>query len=227
MKILIVEDDAILGDALRAHLTRAGLVPTLVHDGAAADHVLATQRFDLVILDLGLPVFGGFEVLRRLRQRGDRVLVLILTARDELHDRIKGFELGADDYLSKPFDMAELLLRAKALYRRAHGSGQDELAVGRLRLDPYGRRVTIDDTPVDLSARELEVLETLVIREGRVVSKEDLMQRLYDADSNVGANAVEVFLHRIRRKIVGSGVEIRTIRGLGYLLEKARDAQAE
>lgn len=227
MKILIVEDDAILGDAIHAQLERSGLTPTLAQDGAEADRLLATQQFDLLILDIGLPVFGGFEVLRRLRQRGDRLMVLILTARDELHDRIKGFELGADDYLSKPFDMPELLLRAKALYRRAYGAGRDELTVGRLRLDPFGRRVMVDDAPIDLSARELEVLETLVMREGRVVSKEDLMQRLYDADTMVSANAVEVFLHRIRRKIAGSGVAIRTIRGLGYLLEPERSAQAE
>jgi two-component system response regulator TctD len=227
VKILIVEDDAILGDALHAHLGQAGLSPTLVHDGMQADHLLSTQQFDLLILDIGLPVFGGFEVLRRLRQRGDRIMVLILTARDELHDRIQGFELGADDYLSKPFDMAELLLRAKALYRRAYGAGRDELTVGRLRLDPFGRRVTVDEAPIELSARELEILETLVMREGRVVSKEDLMQRLYDADSTVSANAVEVFLHRIRRKITGSGVAIRTIRGLGYLLEPEHGAQAE
>ncbi len=176
MKILIVEDDALLGEALTAHLGRAGLNPTLAHDGADADYQLATQTFDLLILDLGLPLLDGFEVLRRMRRAGNRIPVLILTARDELHDRIKGFELGADDYLAKPFAMAELLLRAKAIYRRAYGTGQDELSVGRLRHNPFGRRATIEDEPIELSARELEVLEILMMREGRVVLKEDLMQ---------------------------------------------------
>jgi two-component system response regulator TctD len=225
LKILIVEDDAMLGDALTEHLGRAGLQATLAHDGADADHQLATQSFDLLILDLGLPALDGFEVLRRLRHRGDPMPVLILTARDELHDRIKGFELGADDYLTKPFDMPELLLRAKALYRRAYGTGHAELRIGLLRLDPFGRRATIGNDSIELSAREMEILEILMMREGRVVSKEDLMQRLYEDDSTVNANAVEVFMHRIRRKITGSGVAIRTIRGLGYLLEEESRAK--
>ena len=226
MKILIVEDDSALGEALTGHVGRSGIEPTLVQDGANADHLLATRHFDLLILDLGLPVIGGFEVLRRLRQRGDRLPVIILTARDALHDRVRGFELGADDYLCKPFDMPELELRIKALLRRSYGVEDDFLAVGRLRLDNRMKRITIDNVPIDVSAREFEVLEILMLREGRVVSKEDFIQRLYDSDSDVGVNAVEVFLSRIRRKIAGSGVLIRTVRGLGYLLEREAHAQA-
>jgi DNA-binding response OmpR family regulator len=226
MKILIAEDDNALGEALTGHLRRSGIEPTLIQDGANADHLLATQQFDLLVLDLGLPVLAGLEILRRLRQRGDRLPVLILTARDELHDRVRGFELGADDYLCKPFAMPELALRIKALLRRSYGVNDEALEVGRLRLDALARRITIDKGPIELSPREFDVLETLMLREGRVVSKEDLMQRLYDTESDVGQNAVEVFLSRIRRKISGAGVVIRTIRGLGYLLERDPHAQA-
>ena len=226
MKILVVEDDGVLGEALTGHLRRSGIEATLVEDGANADHLLATQRFDLLVLDLGLPIITGFEVLRRVRQRGDRLPVLVLTARDELHDRVRGFELGADDYLCKPFAMQELALRIKALLRRSYRVKDEALEVGRLRLDAPARRVTVDKIPIELSPREFDVLEILMLREGRVVSREDLMQRLYDADSEVGQNALEVFLSRIRRKIGGSGVVIRTIRGLGYLLEQHPHAQA-
>lgn len=226
MKILVVEDDGVLGEALTGHLRRSGIEATLVQDGANADHLLATQRFDLLVLDLGLPIITGFEVLRRVRQRGDRLPVLVLTARDELHDRVRGFELGADDYLCKPFAMQELALRIKALLRRSYRVKDEALEVGRLRLDAPARRVTVDTIPIELSPREFDVLEILMLREGRVVSREDLMQRLYDSDSEVGQNALEVFLSRIRRKIGGSGVVIRTIRGLGYLLEHHPHAQA-
>lgn len=226
MKILVVEDDGVLGEALTGHLRRSGIEATLVQDGANADHLLATQRFDLLVLDLGLPIITGFEVLRRVRQRGDRLPVLVLTARDELHDRVRGFELGADDYLCKPFAMQELALRIKALLRRSYRVKDEALEVGRLRLDAPARRVTVDTIPIELSPREFDVLEILMLREGRVVSREDLMQRLYDSDSEVGQNALEVFLSRIRRKIGGSGVVIRTIRGLGYLLEQHPHAQA-
>ena len=226
MKILIAEDDSALGEALTSHLRRSGIEPTLIQDGVNADHLLATQQFDLLVLDLGLPAIAGFEILRRLRQRGDRLPVLILTARDELHDRVRGFELGADDYLCKPFAMPELALRIKALLRRSYGVEGEALEVGRLRLDALARRIMIDKGQVELSPREFDVLETLMLREGRVVSKEDLMQRLYDTESDVGHNAVEVFLSRIRRKISGAGVVIRTIRGLGYLLERDPHAQA-
>jgi DNA-binding response OmpR family regulator len=225
VKILVVEDDSVLGEALTGHLCRSGIEPTLIQDGANADHLLATQSFDLLVLDLGLPIIAGFEVLRRVRKRGDRLPVLILTARDELQDRVRGFELGADDYLCKPFAMAELALRIKALLRRAYRVDDEVLEVGRLRLDALARRVTIDKIPAELSPREFDVLEILMLRESRVVSREDLMQRLYDSDSEVGPNAVDVFMSRIRRKIGGSGVVIRTIRGLGYLLEPDPHAQ--
>ena len=226
LKILVVEDDAVLGDALAAAIARAGLEITLARDGKEADHQLATADHDLLILDLGLPAMDGFEVMRRSRQRSRGVPTLILTARDGLQDRVRGFELGADDYLCKPFAMAELLLRIKALLRRSYGVGDEPLVVGLLRLDALGCRATIDRVPVELSAREFEVLEILMVRQGRVVSKDDLMLRLYEGDSDVGPNAVEVFLSRIRRKIAGSGVAIRTIRGLGYLLEEEPHAQA-
>ena len=222
MRILIVEDDDVVGEALNSVLMRSGFTTTLVKSGEDADYLLSTQDVDLMVLDLGLPGIGGFEVLRRMRRRDGTLPVVILSARDELQDRIDGFRLGADDYVCKPFEMPELVLRVKALLRRTYGVAEDELAVGSVRLNVRGRRLTVAGAPVDLSAREFEVLEMLMLREGQVVSKEEVMQRLYDPDEQVGQNAVEVYLHRIRRKIAGGDVAIRTIRGLGYLLERQR-----
>jgi two-component system OmpR family response regulator len=174
----------------------------------------------LVILDVELPGMNGFEVLRRLRRRKATVPVLVLTARDTVHDRIQGLDLGADDYLTKPFEMGELEARMRALARRAAGIAQNEIHLGRLVMDLNGRRALVDNAPVDLSARELAVLEVLAARAGRVVSKDALMTSLYQWDEEVGPNAIEIYVHRIRRKLQDSGVTIRTVRGLGYLLER-------
>ena len=221
MRILIVEDEPLLADGLNRSLRQADYAVDCVSNGAEADHVLASQNYDLVILDLGLPKLDGFEVLRRLRSRGSRVPVLILTARDSLEDRVRGLDLGADDYLSKPFELAELEARVRALIRRGASGGSSLLAHGSLTLDTAGRRVLLNGQPLDLSARELGVLEVLMLRSGRVVNKEQLAEQLYGWDEEVGANAIEVYVHRLRRKLEPAGVKIRTIRGLGYLLEKA------
>lgn len=221
MRILIVEDDPVLADGLTRSLRESDYAVDTANDGAAADHVLTAQAYDLVILDLGLPRMDGFEVLRRLRRRGARVPVLILTARDALDDRVKGLDLGADDYLTKPFDLPELEARARALIRRGHAGGSSTLAHGALSLDVAGRRATLAGEPLDLSGREMGVLEVLMLRSGRVVGKEQLAEQLYGWDEEVGANAIEVYVHRLRRKLEPAGVHIRTIRGLGYLLEKA------
>jgi two-component system OmpR family response regulator len=195
-----------------------------VSSGDQADHVLLSQKYDLIVLDLGLPKLDGFEVLRRLRHRGSKAPVLILTARDTLDDRVKGLDLGADDYLTKPFDLPELEARVRALIRRGQSGGGSELVHGALKLDTAGRRATLNDVPLELSARELGVLEVLMLRSGRVVNKEQLAEQLYGWDEEVGVNAIEVYVHRLRKKLEPAGVTIRTIRGLGYLLEKAANA---
>jgi len=220
MRILIVEDDPVLADGLTRWLRHAEYAVDCVNDGTEADHVLTAQNYDLAILDLGLPKLDGLEVLRRLRHRGSRVPVLVLTARDGLDDRVKGLDLGADDYLVKPFELAELEARVRALIRRGQSGGGSVITHGALALDTAGRRATLNGEPLELSAREIGVLEILMLRTGRVVNKEQLAEQLYGWDEEVGANAIEVYVHRLRRKLEPAGVTIRTIRGLGYLLEK-------
>lgn len=224
MRILIIEDDPVLADGLTRSLRHSDYATDCVNDGSEADHVLLAQNYDLVILDLGLPKLDGFEVLRRLRRRGSKTPVLILTARDALDDRVKGLDLGADDYLTKPFDLPELEARVRSLIRRGQSGGGSVLHHGALTLDTVGRRAMLNGEPIELSARELGVLEVLMLRSGRVVNKEQLAEQLYGWEEEVGANAIEVYVHRLRRKLEAAGVVIRTIRGLGYLLEKSPNA---
>jgi two-component system, OmpR family, response regulator len=220
MRILIVEDDPVLADGLTRSLRHSGYAVDCAPTGADADHVISAQSYDVVILDIGLPGLDGFEVLKRLRRRGSAVPVLILTARDAMSDRVKGLDLGADDYMSKPFDLPELEARVRALIRRGQSGGTSLLSHGALVLDTAGRRATLAGESLNLSARELGVLEVLMLRAGRVVNKEQLAEQLYGWDEEVGPNAIEVYVHRLRRKLEPAGVSIRTIRGLGYLLEK-------
>ena len=220
MRILIAEDDPVLADGLTRSLRQADFAVDCTLDGEQADHAVTTQNYDLVILDLGLPRLDGLEVLRRMRRRGSAVPVLVLTARDALADRVKGLDLGADDYLTKPFDLPELEARVRALIRRGQSGGGSLLTHGRLTLDTSGRRAMLADVPLELSARELGVLEILMLRSGRVVNKEQLAEQLYGWDDEVGSNAIEVCMHRLRKKLDPAGVVIRTVRGLGYLLEK-------
>ncbi len=223
MRILIVEDDPVLADGLTRSLRANDYAVDCATSGAEADLVLAAQAYDLVILDLGLPKIDGYEVLRRLRRRGAKVPVLILTARDALEERVRGLDLGADDYLTKPFDLPELEARVRALIRRGQSGGSSVLTHGALTVDTAGRRATLAGAPLDLSARELGVLEVLMMRSGRVVTKEQLAEQLYGWEEEVGANAIEVYVHRLRKKLETAGVSIRTIRGLGYLLEKPEE----
>lgn len=220
MRIFIVEDDPVLADGLTRTLRAAEYAVDCAADGGEADHVLASHNYDLVILDVALPSLDGFEVLRRLRRRGSRVPVLVLTARDALGDRVKGLDLGADDYLTKPFDLPELEARVRALIRRGQSGGPSLITHGSLTLDTAGHRATLNGEPLELSARELGVLEVLMLRSGRVVNKDQLADQLYGWDEEVGPNAIEVYVHRLRRKLEPAGVTIRTIRGLGYLLER-------
>jgi two-component system OmpR family response regulator len=226
MRILVVEDDSVLRDGLSRSLRNGGYAVEVADDGRLADQLLSVHSFDLVVLDLGLPGLDGLEVLRRLRRRASNVPVLILTARDSIVDRVNGLDVGADDYLVKPFELAELEARVRALMRRAQSVSTARIIHGALTLDTAARRAFVGEEALDLSAREVALLEALLLSAGRVVSKDQLTDRLYGVSDEVGPNAIEVFVHRLRRKIEAAGVSIRTIRGLGYLVEKPSHPQA-
>jgi two-component system OmpR family response regulator len=223
MRILIAEDDPVLADGLCRSLRYSGYAVDTVASGAEADAALATQEFDLLILDLGLPRLAGLEVLRRLRARPASVPVLILTAADSVEIRVKGLDLGADDFMAKPFALEELEARVRALTRRNPSGATSILKHGPLTYDQVGRVATLNDKPLDLSARELGLLEVLITRAGRLVSKQQLVDHLCEWGDEVSNNAIEVYVHRLRKKIEAdgdSGVRIATVRGLGYCLEK-------
>ena len=224
MRILLVEDDSMLADAIGRALTQSAHSVDTVQSGDQADHALVANAYDLVVLDIGLPGIDGMEVLRRLRARRSKVPVLVITVNDALQDRVVGLDLGADDYLTKPFHLSELEARVRALIRRAYGGSANSLVHGRLRLDTVGRRMYLDDQPMDLSVRELAVLELLLLREGRVVTKQQIVDHLYGWEEGATSNAVEVFIYRLRRKLESSGVDIRTLRGMGYVIEKPNGA---
>jgi two-component system OmpR family response regulator len=221
VRILIVEDDNVLADSLLRSMREARYAADWLTNGEDADNVLLQEAHDLVILDLGLPRMDGFQVLQRLRQRKSGIPVLILTARGSLEDRIRGLDFGADDYLAKPFDLAELVARVRALLRRAYSKGSNELCIGSLCLDIKGQCVTVAGKALEISAREIGVLETLLRQPGSVVSKEQILEGCCDWNSNVSDNAIEVYIHRLRKKLTKSGIIIRTVRGLGYLLDHA------
>ena len=226
MRLLLAEDDPQIGAALVRAFARAGLQTEWVHRGDTADTMLTAGGFDAAVLDIGLPGRDGLDVLRRLRGRGDPLPVLLLTARDEVGDRVLGLDAGADDYLVKPFDMGELEARVRALLRRQRGPAAAVLRLGRLSLRPDEDTPRLDDMPLELSPREAGVLSVLMRRAGRVVGKPVVLQELSSADPSamdLSDAAVEVMVHRLRRKLEGSGVVIQTVRGFGYVL-RARDA---
>ncbi|MGB9149367.1 MAG: response regulator [Burkholderiales bacterium] len=227
MRILIVEDDPVLADGLQMSLRNAEYAVDWVADGAMADRVLKDEVYDVMILDLGLPKLDGFEVLKRLRARGSKLPVMILSAREGTDDRVRGLDLGADDYMVKPFSLPEMEARVRALLRRGMGATQSLLIHGSLAFDSAARMAAVDGKPLELSGREISVLEVLLLRVGRVVSKEQLVEHLYSFNEEVGMNAIEVYVHRLRKKIEGAGVTIRTVRGLGYLLDKAEAPGAD
>jgi two-component system OmpR family response regulator len=224
VRILIAEDDAILADGLTQCLRHSGYAVDRVQSGSEADATLVTGEYDLVILDLGLPKLNGIEVLRRLRGRGSKVPVLILTALDGVGDRVRGLDSGADDYLAKPFALTELEARVRALTRRGQAGASSLLHHGDLTYDQVGRVAELDGKPLDLSAREMGLLEILMQRAGRMVSKEQLVDHMCEWGEEVSTNAIEVYIHRLRRKLESGGVKIVTVRGLGYSLEKIRGA---
>jgi two-component system OmpR family response regulator len=220
MRILIAEDDSILADGLVRSLRQSGYAVDHVKSGAQADSALSMQTFDLLILDLGLPGMSGLDVLRRLRARNSNLPVLILTAADSVDERVKGLDLGADDYMAKPFALNELEARVRALTRRGACGGPTVVRHGALSFDQVGRVARINDQVLDLSARELGLLEVLLQRLGRLVSKEQLVDHLCEWGEEVSNNAIEVYVHRLRKKLEPGGVRIVTVRGLGYCLEK-------
>ncbi len=224
MRILIAEDDQVFADGLQRSLRGSGAVVSHVASGSEAESVLMTSsEFDLLILDLGLPKMHGLEVLRRLRGRGDTLPVLILTAADSVEERVKGLDFGADDFMAKPCSLQELEARVRALTRRGMGGASSTIKHGPLVYDQSGRVATIDGKMVELSARELGLLEVLLQRAGRLVSKDQLVERLCEWGEELSNNAIEVYIHRLRKKIEHGPIRIATVRGLGYCLEKIRD----
>ena len=226
MRILLAEDDPLLGDGLRAGLRQRGFAGGLgVRDGAAAERELRAEPYAAAVLDLGLPLRDGMEVLAAVRHAGITLPVLVLTARDTVPDRVRGLDSGADDYVLKPVDLDELAARLRALVRRAHGQPGESLAVAGLVLDPSARAVHLNGQLLNLSAREFDLLHTLMLNAGRVLSREQIEQHLYSWGQEVESNAVEVHIHHLRRKLGSQGGEggperIRTVRGVGYCLLK-------
>ncbi|MDH4059598.1 MAG: response regulator transcription factor [Aquincola sp.] len=220
MRVLIAEDDQVLADGLLRSLRATGYAADHVASGSEADAALASHEFDLVILDLGLPKLHGLEVLRKMRARGSKAPVLILTAADSVEQRVKGLDAGADDYMAKPFSLQELEARVRALMRRGLGAATALVKHGPLAFDATGRVCYINDQMIELSAREISLLEVLLQRAGRLVSKDQLVERLCEWGDEVSNNAIEVYIHRLRKKIEQGPIRIATVRGLGYCLEK-------
>jgi DNA-binding response OmpR family regulator len=218
MRILVVEDDALLADGLTRVLKRSGHAVDQVRTGLQADNSLRITSYELVVLDVGLPGIDGFEVLRRLRLRRSKANVLVLTARDGVEDRVHGLDLGADDYLTKPFSVSEFEARVRALSRRPTLSAASVVIRG-LSVDVEAKRVKVNNVPVELTVREWALLELFLGRPGRVLSKEQIVQQLASYEDALTVNAIEVYVSRLRSKVEASGVRIRTVRGFGYMWE--------
>jgi two-component system OmpR family response regulator/two-component system response regulator QseB len=224
MRVLLIEDDPLLGDALQAGLRGKGFAVEWLRDGEAGAAALAADRFDAVVLDLGLPRLDGRRLLERRRGEGDRTPVLVLTARDALEDRVGGLDAGADDYVVKPVAIAELAARLRALVRRASGIARGLLEAGPLAVDPAARAVTWQGEPVELAPREFDVLLALALKAGRVVTRQQIESALYEWDRSIESNAIEVHVHHLRRKL--SPDLIRTVRGVGYMMPADGGAQS-
>jgi len=220
MRLLVVEDDRLLAEGLISVLTRAGHAVDHAASGKYADALLARTVYGLVVLDVGLPDIDGFEVLRRVRARRSPTSVLVLTARDAIEDRVHGLDLGADDYLTKPFSVTEFEARVRALLRRSLPP-ETQWSVAGLTVDPSAKRVRVHDRVVDLTPREWALLELFLTRPGRVLSKEQIGESLFNLDAELSPNAIEVHVSRLRAKIEPAGVRIRTVRGFGYLWDGA------
>lgn len=220
MRILLVEDDVVLTHALTRALTQGGAVVDSVHDGAEASKVLSSHTYDIVLLDIGLPKLDGFKILSQVRARDTETPILIISARDTLNDRIHGLDLGADDYLIKPFDLPELEARIRALLRRRFSTPGAAISHGPLDINLFTRQASINGVTLELTLREFGALEVLILKVGQVVSKDHFTNHLYGWGDEVTDNAIEVCMHRLRKKLAPYNIEILTVRGLGYLLEK-------
>lgn len=221
MRVLLVEDHPPLAESIAQALKTAGLTVDVLTDGVAADLALASEDYAMAVLDVGLPRLDGFEVLARLRDRGKTLPVLMLTARSDVKDRVHGLNLGADDYLAKPFELTELEARVKAMLRRSLLGGERQQRCGALVYDLQDRRFTLDAQPLLLTSREQAVLQALIARPGRVMSKDQLAGQVFGLDEEASCEAIEIYVHRLRKKLDGHAVSIVTFRGLGYLLESA------
>jgi two-component system, OmpR family, response regulator len=217
MRVLVVEDEQRIARQLAVALADAGYAVDTAADGSRADFLVATERYDAVLLDLGLPKIDGLTLLRRWRGAGNAVPVLVLTARGSWHEKVQGIDSGADDYVSKPFRVEEVLARLRGLIRRAAGQVTPELRCGAVALDPRAARVTLDGAPVKLTSHEFRVLSYLMHHRGRVVSQGELTEHIYAQNTDRDSNTVEVFIARLRRKLGASIIE--TVRGLGYRME--------
>ncbi|HQX77375.1 MAG TPA: response regulator [Steroidobacteraceae bacterium] len=218
MRVLIVEDDPLVGDAVRRALESHGYAVDLVASAEAAGSALQAESFDLAVVDIGLPRASGLQLVRAQRRRGAMMPLLILTARDGLDDRVTALDLGADDYLTKPFQVPELVARCRALIRRANALSSTQLVFGVLRLDLAHREVTMDGKAIDLTHREWSILECLILNAGRIVSKERLKSAVVNWSGDLTPNAIEVYVSRLRAKLVGAA-NIRAVRGMGYRID--------
>lgn len=221
MRILLVEDDPMVADGIREGLEKAGFAVDHTAAAEPAASALALTHYDLAIVDIGLPRMDGHELIRRLRRRGIKVPILILTARDGLDDRVTGLDLGADDYMVKPFHLPELLARLRALIRRSRSAIASELSAGSLRLDLARRTASVRGAPLDLTGREWDILQQLMLATPNVVNKQKMVESLSEWDNELTSNAVEIYISRLRNKLQGGDVEIRTIRGIGYRLDES------
>lgn len=223
MRILVVEDNRTLADGLAAVLRVAGYAVDVVHDGVSADAVLTTETFDLVVLDLSLPEMDGLDVLRRMRARRNASSVLVLTARGALDERVRGLDLGADDYMTKPFEVSELEARIRVLLRRQAGLHNSTIAFGSIELDTVSRTLSAFGQTLEIPARELSVLETLLRKAGKVVAKQSIIESLAAFDDDLSENAVEQYISRLRRRLAPYALTVRVARGLGYYLDRIAD----
>ncbi|MFC3814483.1 response regulator [Lysobacter sp. GCM10012299] len=219
MRILLVEGNACLADAIVRRLRGDGHALDWQDDGCSAARVLRYQRFDLIVLDIGLPRMSGLDVLSGLRERGDTTPVLVTTARNCMEERVRALDVGADDFLAKPFDLREFDARCRVLLRRSRGRASEVVRIGGLDFDNAARRVTLDGTIIDLPNREFRLLEILIGRVGRVVSREEIGNGLFGFDDDAGPNAIELYVGRLRRRIASARLRIVTVRGVGYRVD--------
>ena len=218
MRLLLVEDDELLGDAVKTGLTQFGYLVDWLKDGETARSVIKTESFELIILDFSLPKLSGMQLLQSIRQDQNKTPVIILTARESVQDRIKGLDSGADDYITKPFDLNELSARIRALVRRSQGRADSILQYRNITIDPAAHSVMVDDVLINVPRREFSLLQKLLENDGHVLSRDQLMQSIYGWDDDVDSNTLEVHIHNLRKKI--NATFIRTIRGVGYMAEK-------